>query len=340
MIASNAREFTLAQLNAYLKTHGAKSRLVKGAGYYYFVDGGAHLWYSDSVMVYRCTDMTPDQWLEEYRSKSAEALGSADDGDRFFSAEALSRARSESAPEASRWTLCHMSPSEFLRMAKSPPPGGSKDKLEGVEECLSKGKKFDDVPYLKFVNGGDGTALVVGHEGRHRSMALRSRGVRRMPVLLCCLEGGAGVTIRWGQVCPEDAALMPVVLKGQEDHVGYSIPFPESDVHPLPKTESASSRMRALASMDAPTADDLCDLLDALCDVTQAIGGSTPDQMPKRLSTLRAYFGVAGMMLAGAPAAAVKYTHAVIHDLGDPVGDERIDALIAAYVAAHGVPGE
>jgi len=257
MIVDNANAFTLAQLNAYLKAHGAKSKLVRGGGYYYFVDGDAHKWASDSVYVYRCVDLTPAQWLAEYRerqgshdAREVEASkfaplrryraeeGSARDGDKFFSKKAHDFVAMNSRSEASRWTLCYMSPSEFLRMAKSPPPGGSVEKLAGVDECLRKGEQFADIPYLKIENDGGGVAHVIGHEGRHRSIALRELGVRQMPVALLCVEGGAGPTIRWGRV--RDASELPRVLKGQEDHVGYSIPFPESVVFPPPRSEVAS----------------------------------------------------------------------------------------------------
>ena len=46
---------------------------------------------------------------------------------------------------------------------------------------------------LQFNNNGDGTATVVGHEGRHRMLKLYSMGVKSVPVRFCSNN------IRWSE---------------------------------------------------------------------------------------------------------------------------------------------
>jgi hypothetical protein len=82
----------------------------------------------------------------------------------------------------SKERLTMMSPDDFLTMAErleQPDP----TKMARVSAMLQRGDDFDSVPYLYFDLAGD-TATVTGHEGRHRALALRERGVEQMPVSL------------------------------------------------------------------------------------------------------------------------------------------------------------
>jgi len=63
----------VAEVNKALKARGAAERLVRGRGYYYFCEGSAAGWYSQSVYVYRAADLSVERWLEEYDAKLAEA---------------------------------------------------------------------------------------------------------------------------------------------------------------------------------------------------------------------------------------------------------------------------
>lgn len=63
----------VAEVNKALKARGAEERLTAGRGYYYFRDGTAAGWYSQSVYVYRSDELTVEEWLAEYDSKLAEA---------------------------------------------------------------------------------------------------------------------------------------------------------------------------------------------------------------------------------------------------------------------------
>lgn len=47
----NAQRTTPAAVNKILKARGHKERLVRGRGYYYFVDGNASGWFSSSIPV-------------------------------------------------------------------------------------------------------------------------------------------------------------------------------------------------------------------------------------------------------------------------------------------------
>lgn len=63
----------VAEVNKALKARGAAERLARGRGYYYFREGSAAGWYSQSVCVYRASDLSVERWLEEYDIMLAEA---------------------------------------------------------------------------------------------------------------------------------------------------------------------------------------------------------------------------------------------------------------------------
>lgn len=57
----------VSEVNQALRAGGIADRLVRGRGYYYFVGPNADCWYSQSVMVYRASDLSVERWLAEYR---------------------------------------------------------------------------------------------------------------------------------------------------------------------------------------------------------------------------------------------------------------------------------
>lgn len=69
--ADLAKRGTAAGVNARLRKMGVAERLVKGEGYCYFTEGEAMDWPSASVMVYRISDMTVGEWIEEYKRLKA-----------------------------------------------------------------------------------------------------------------------------------------------------------------------------------------------------------------------------------------------------------------------------
>jgi len=127
---------------------------------------------------------------------------------RHFSEEALRSAIKRGSGYKSRDVLVYLTPDEFLSMAKEvgkPSPS----KAKAVNDAIDEGKKLADIPFLRIRDDG----VVVGHEGRHRALALKSRGEEKMPVLI---EADG---IRWSE--QKDAALfdyeevLPARLQGQ-----------------------------------------------------------------------------------------------------------------------------
>ena len=153
------------------------------------------------------------------------------DADKYFHEKDLSRAANQSPKSRDR--LVSMNPDDFLRVAEKVQGVYDPQKKHNVESALGSGAKLMDIPFLQFVNNGDGTATVTGHEGRHRAMAFRARGLTSMPVLLASGERGAGPAIRWGvQDDPTSRDRLrgkwPTILKGQNRD--DTIPFPVADL--------------------------------------------------------------------------------------------------------------
>lgn len=61
---------TSRTVNKALRILSISERLVRGAGYWYFIEGDASDWYSSSVPVYRITDMTLIRWVVEHYNLS------------------------------------------------------------------------------------------------------------------------------------------------------------------------------------------------------------------------------------------------------------------------------
>jgi hypothetical protein len=165
---------------------------------------------------------------------SIEALFHAD-GSTYFSAGAFDYARDEAMPLKSRVTLILMSPDDFLRMAKTL----SKPSEAKTAHVASANGNFRDLPRLIFENNGDGTAHVIGHEGRHRMYFLKDKGVKRVPVMFVS-QPGAGPAIRWGAATGFDTVdPWPTVLFGQENNNTMS--FPVSEVYPRSTQKSVTA---------------------------------------------------------------------------------------------------
>ena len=110
-----------------------------------------------------------------------------------FEESALKTAANQN--DLSREILVEMPIDDFLAAAKKEV---SPEKLEKTRRLVSEGTPFETVPSLQFKNNGDGTAKVIGHDGRHRAMALKEQGETTIPVRLQS-SSGDGPSIRWGQ---------------------------------------------------------------------------------------------------------------------------------------------
>jgi hypothetical protein len=147
-------------------------------------------------------------------NKAAEKLAKT-----YFDEKAISDAKTQNYK--SRETLVYMRPRDFLKMAERL-RFADEQKAQGVRAVLDQfGEKFNSVPILGFENEGD-VARTVSHEGRHRAMELKRRGVEFMPVRLISHEGGKAPAIRWQEYI-EEGGKLPNKMVGQS---GGEIPFP------------------------------------------------------------------------------------------------------------------
>src|SRR5690606_37464513 len=56
----------------------------------------------------------------------------------------------------------------------------SRQSVEIIKQAIESGSKIPDVPFIQI---RDSDSTVVGHEGRHRAMALKALGYETMPVV-------------------------------------------------------------------------------------------------------------------------------------------------------------
>lgn len=186
--------------------------------------------------------------------KAKSEVKPGDDYRNYFTEDAVAKAEKESGSYKSRQHLIYMSPDEFLQMAERIEEAVP-SKQETVEGVLSKSSKFDSIPFLAFEHDGKGQAKVVGHEGRHRAMSLKERGVTRMPVMLHSQGKDA---IRWSEQgnlknLDRISGEWPQVLEGETEG---EIPFPVAD--PAHTAEIVDlTRTKTTISVEAkPLADE------------------------------------------------------------------------------------
>lgn len=148
------------------------------------------------------------------------------DGDDYFEPAVLNAAYKRDPN--SRETVIHLSPEQFLGLAKLRTDYSSGEKLSGTEELFEKGVKFNEIPYLIVETREDGDLDVVGHEGRHRSVTLKSRGIKKIPVILKSVPNRdvahKAPSIRWGLT-----KIRPKILHSQTiDHFSAKMPPTET----------------------------------------------------------------------------------------------------------------
>jgi hypothetical protein len=70
----SGKRITLNAINTELARLGYAERLFRGEGYFYFGEGEADgRWPSSSVWVYRLSQLSLDEWIQEYRRLAADA---------------------------------------------------------------------------------------------------------------------------------------------------------------------------------------------------------------------------------------------------------------------------
>jgi len=146
-----------------------------------------------------------------------------------FTSRALSRI--DAGPK-SREIVVEMSPDEFLDMAEAYDSLGATME-ESTLEHLRGVESFNDVPMLTVsANQGAGPDLrVVGHEGRHRAVVMRERGVESFLVRLIANDSAR---IRWDEV----TQLPPDLLTENGDIRAFPIRIEE-----VPQRIEASVRL-------------------------------------------------------------------------------------------------
>jgi len=127
-----------------------------------------------------------NQEIKDYLVKSPIVQEFLDQGD-------LDKVFRDAVDPASRSTITMMTPVEFLELAST---GRDQDKADRVNKMAADGKRFN-LNFLNFNRKDDGSAVISGHEGRHRARFYIDQGLGNdlMPVQLTSV----GREMRWGE---------------------------------------------------------------------------------------------------------------------------------------------
>lgn len=169
------------------------------------------------------TELTP----EAARSYLAQPEGTGERGIRLnpqdadsaqMFNEAAMRSLTQQSPKSRDFPIA-MPIDDFLQLAKT---GGRSRKMEGVNRLLDEDRPFSSIPHLRFEIDEAGLAVVSGHEGRHRAMALRERGYTHIPVILQSLS------MRWRDMDQKQG--LPKQLKSEDWKKTFAFPVTEQQL--------------------------------------------------------------------------------------------------------------
>lgn len=62
------KQVRTSHINAAIKKEGGHEKLVKGDGYWYFIEGDAYEWETSSVYVYNLNSYSLEEWMKIWRN--------------------------------------------------------------------------------------------------------------------------------------------------------------------------------------------------------------------------------------------------------------------------------
>lgn len=119
---------------------------------------------------------------------------------KYFDAEFFNRMAAINVNNRHR--IIYMHPDDFLALALK---GGGEKKTKRVADFLEQSMRFPDLPYLWIdtvrkdtkefeVNYTENTCIIIAHEGRHRTRALKKLGYNAIPVVI---HSTSSLDIKW-----------------------------------------------------------------------------------------------------------------------------------------------
>lgn len=112
-----------------------------------------------------------------------------------FQDDVVNRALKDSRSYKSRSRVVYMLPDSFLKLALPLQSYQVNEySVDTLTDVLQQGGKISDLPYLTLQQVTTNVFIVTGHEGRHRSMALKALYPNKlMPVVI------RDLTVRWNE---------------------------------------------------------------------------------------------------------------------------------------------